>query len=43
VGLAFATGRLTAEQKALKDRGIDNMLTEARDGTAETDAEHLKR
>ncbi|KIW74643.1 hypothetical protein Z517_11413 [Fonsecaea pedrosoi CBS 271.37] len=29
--------------KALKDKGIDSMLSEAREGTTETDAEHLKR
>lgn len=33
-----------AYQKALKDKGIDTMLAEAREGTVhETDAEHLKR
>ncbi|KAL6252445.1 Mitochondrial distribution and morphology protein 35 [Rhinocladiella similis] len=30
--------------KALKDKGIDTMLAEAREGTVhETDSEHLKR
>ncbi|KIW69589.1 hypothetical protein PV04_05459 [Phialophora macrospora] len=29
--------------KALKDKGIDSMLSETREGTAETDAEHLRR
>ncbi|EXJ67152.1 uncharacterized protein A1O5_09799 [Cladophialophora psammophila CBS 110553] len=29
--------------KVLKDKGIENMLSEAREGTNETDAEHLKR
>ncbi|OCT47499.1 Mitochondrial distribution and morphology protein 35 [Cladophialophora carrionii] len=29
--------------KALKDKGIDSMLAETREGTAETDAEHLRR
>ncbi|KIY02501.1 uncharacterized protein Z520_00966 [Fonsecaea multimorphosa CBS 102226] len=29
--------------KALRDKGIDSMLSEAREGTNETDAEHLKR
>lgn len=31
-------------QKALKEKGIDEMIQEARDSTTpETDAEHLKR
>ncbi|KAF7846116.1 hypothetical protein BT93_L5225 [Corymbia citriodora subsp. variegata] len=29
--------------KALKEKGIDQMIEEARETTAETDAEHLKR
>ncbi|EXJ85830.1 hypothetical protein A1O1_06199, partial [Capronia coronata CBS 617.96] len=29
--------------KALKERGIDSMLNEAREGTSETDDEHLRR
>ncbi|EHY55381.1 hypothetical protein ABEF95_007787 [Exophiala dermatitidis] len=29
--------------KALQERGVDTMLKEAREGTAETDAEHLRR
>lgn len=30
-------------QKALKERGIDTMLEEARKSSKESDAEHLKR
>lgn len=31
-------------QKALKEKGIDQMITEARESTTpETDAEHLRR
>ena len=33
----------TCLTKALKDRGIDTMLAEARQGTPETDAEHMRR
>ncbi|KEF62446.1 uncharacterized protein A1O9_00418 [Exophiala aquamarina CBS 119918] len=29
--------------KALKERGIDSMLSDARESTNETDAEHLRR
>ncbi|KAF2000323.1 hypothetical protein P154DRAFT_522529 [Amniculicola lignicola CBS 123094] len=29
-------------KKALKDRGIDNMIKEARDDNMENDAEHMK-
>jgi hypothetical protein len=32
-----------ASQKALKERGIDSMLDEARDSNRENDAEHMKR
>ena len=35
---------LTTIQKALKEKGLDAMLSEAQDSTTqETDAEHLKR
>ena len=34
---------LTIPQKALKERGIDTMLSEAREGTVETDSEHMRR
>jgi hypothetical protein len=34
---------LTSSQKALQDKGVDKMLSEAREGTVETDAEHLRR
>ncbi|EXJ84965.1 hypothetical protein A1O3_05640 [Capronia epimyces CBS 606.96] len=29
--------------KALREKGVDTMLNEAREGTVETDAEHLRR
>lgn len=36
--------KLTTQQKALKEKGVDTMLAEARENTvAETDAEHMRR
>ena len=34
---------LTGLQKALKERGIDTMLEEAKQSSKESDVEHLKR
>jgi TRIAP1/MDM35 family protein len=33
---------LTVSQRALKERGIDSMLDEARESNRENDAEHMK-
>ena len=45
--LLFSLGQicfaLKFEQKALKERGIDTMLEEARENNRETDFEHLRR
>ncbi|KAI1608418.1 hypothetical protein EDD37DRAFT_669283 [Exophiala viscosa] len=39
-----AIDQLIIQQKALKDKGVDTMLAEARENTVpETDAEHMRR
>ena len=43
LGLCENDKKSDLRQKALKERNIDTMLSDARDGTAETDAEHLRR
>ena len=42
-GAARALKKLTSIKVALKDRGIDTMLDEARDNNKENDAENLKK
>lgn len=36
-------GGISCEQKALKEKGIDEILEEARESNRENDLEHLKR
>lgn len=36
-------GGISREQKALKEKGIDEILEEARESNRENDLEHLKR
>ena len=41
--ILFSSLLAYASQKALKERGIDSMLDDARESNRENDAEHMKR